>query len=498
MGHRRLGVGRARLVTGHIVHVDGCLMAQLRSPMGPITRHEEVSSNRMVRRPHVGPCGDMPAETPGRSAASSAPYAGHGAGRRPEVRQLFARDRRRGPDAPLVFIEIGSAPELRADCHAGHLVCPFPGCPDPRLITRGGSRRDHFAHRHAAGSVGHAPERWYHLCGKYLVGDWARRHHPEARVQVDHEAVENGQVPDVLVVFPDGRRFAFEVQHAALTIEAWRARHTGYRAHGIVDTWLFGHIPPHLRAARGRTGAARRFVFTPLLEAVDLAGGIARWIDPDEQAIRTPLHAVAWRRVRSPTGAWLLVEAPPEPLDACQLAEDGLRAPGDAAQAPVRAEHLAELAREVASRAVRQRQLDEHRRVVAAYEQRQHLGLEAAWEVYRRGKFANPDAVPAIIAEVGAQDAGIADCLPAHWHARLFEEVIQGRIGSTFTYRRAVAPFLGSPAARPRAVYRALSAYLERLRRAGYVDYQAGAAGRVGEKIRVLADTKHRPEAPPA
>jgi hypothetical protein len=429
------------------------------------------------------------------TTSAGARSARHRAARRSELRQLFARDRRLDQDAPLVFIEIGAAPRLRADCHAGHLVCPFPGCADPRLITRGGSRRDHFAHRHAADTHTHAPERWYHLCGKYLIGDWARRHYLAARVQVDHEAVDNGQVPDVLVVFPDGRRFAFEVQYAPLTIDAWRSRHAGYRAHGIVDIWLFGHIPPHLRVARGRPGEVPRFVFTQLLEAVELAGGIARWIDPDARTIRTPLHALGWRRVRSQSGAWLLVEAPAEPLDACRLDEDGLCAPADAAQRSTRPDHLAELVREVAGRAVRHQQLDEHRRAVAAFAERRQVDLQAAWEVYRRTRFANPDAVPAILAEVGAQDAGIADYLPVHWHARLFEEVIQGRIGSTFTYRRAVAPFLVSPGARPQAVYRALSAYLERLRRAGYVDYRTNGAGYISAEIRVLADTKHCPEA---
>jgi hypothetical protein len=255
----------------------------------------------------------------------------HPAGRRPEVRQLFARDRRLADYAPLVFIEIGATGRLRADCEAGHLVCPVPDCRDPRLITRGGSRRDHFAHRRLVDPVTHAPERWYHLCAKQLIGDWVRRRYPEARVQVDHEAVDNGQVPDVLVVFPDGRRFAFEVQYAALTIDAWRARHAGYLAHGIVDIWLFGHVPPHLRTARSRPGEPLRFVFRHLLEAVDLAGSIARWIDPDERAIRTPLHAVGPRRVRSPSGGWLLVEALPEPLDTCVLDQGGLRTPADAA-----------------------------------------------------------------------------------------------------------------------------------------------------------------------
>src|SRR5712691_11648717 len=118
-------------------------------------------------------------------------------------------------------------------------------------------------------------------------------------------------------------------------------------AHATVDIWLFGHIPPHLRAARGRPGEAERFVITELLEAVELAGGIARWIDPDVRAVRTPLHTLGWQRVRSPSRAWLLVEAPPDPLDACRLEDGGLWVPADTAQRAIRPAHLAELTREV-------------------------------------------------------------------------------------------------------------------------------------------------------
>jgi hypothetical protein len=248
-----------------------------------------------------------------------------------------------------------------------------------------------------------------------------------------------------------------------------------------------------LRAARGRPGEAPRFVFTELLEAVELAGGSARWIDPDVRAVRTPLHALGWQRVRSPSGAWLLVEAPANPLDACRLEDGGLWAPADTAQSAIRPAHLEELAREVDARTERHRQLDEHHRAVAAYAERRKAGQEAAWSVYRRTRFANPDAVPSILTEVGTEDAGIADYLPVHWHARLFEEVIQGRLGSSFTYRRAASLFLASPTARQPAVYRALSGYLERLRRAGFVEYRTDSVGHIRTEIRVLADTKQCP-----
>src|SRR5919202_4773673 len=92
---------------------------------------------------------EMPVERSREAAPPPAhppPPIRHSTGRRPEVRQLFARDRRLPDDAPLVFIEIGGAGRLRDACAPGHLVCPVPGCPDPRLITRGGSRRDHFPH----------------------------------------------------------------------------------------------------------------------------------------------------------------------------------------------------------------------------------------------------------------------------------------------------------------------------------------------------------------
>src|SRR5438270_12898665 len=71
---------------------------------------------------------DTPRDTSGGVASTArAPRSiRHIAGRRPEARQLFARDLRLPQDAPLVFIEIGAAGRLRAECAAGHLVCPVP------------------------------------------------------------------------------------------------------------------------------------------------------------------------------------------------------------------------------------------------------------------------------------------------------------------------------------------------------------------------------------
>ncbi|WP_298891710.1 competence protein CoiA family protein [uncultured Serinicoccus sp.] len=128
---------------------------------------------------------------------------------------------------------------LRHDATAGHLVCPFPDCEDPRLTVRGTRRvRDHFAHR----SGGHAPETLAHHTGKNLIGAWLRRAYPKAAVHVDTCETESGARPDVFLSLPCGRKVAYEVQLAHLTEDEWLKRHHRYRNEGIRDVWLFGGI----------------------------------------------------------------------------------------------------------------------------------------------------------------------------------------------------------------------------------------------------------------
>lgn len=202
-----------------------------------------------------------------------------------ERRQLFARDLRGAQDAELVFIPEDGAEGVREACRAGYLVCPVADCPDPRYIAKGGSRRHHFAHHGGAG--GHAPESFYHQVGKQLLAAHIRKRQPQAEVAVEGH-VENGQVADVLVRSPlSGRRYAFELQYSPLTVEAWRARHEGYRALGIIDCWVFGHTPPHLRAA---AGAGLGFVaLTPLAMELFHQGLPVIFLNPDEQAVATAL-----------------------------------------------------------------------------------------------------------------------------------------------------------------------------------------------------------------
>jgi hypothetical protein len=419
------------------------------------------------------------------------------AGHRPEVRQLFARDLRLPPEAPLVYLEVGQAELRREECRAGCLVCPMPDCPDPRLITRGGTRRDHFAHRRLDASTVHAPERWYHLCAKELVGRWLQDQQPGARVQIDHERVGNGQMPDVLLELPDGRRLAVEVQYAALSEAAWQRRHDGYVAQGIADLWLFGHIPPHLRLARGLAPTAPpRYRYSATLEAVELAGGVVRWIDPDARMVLTPSYEVGWRRAHTGPTGWLLVKTLATALAECWLDGTELRCQLDLEQAEARQAHLVALRSEARRRAIVHRQEEEHRRAVDTFRTRQTPDSRTAWEAYRQQKFRDPERIPPILSETTTDDALMPGWHPVHWHARLFEVLVQRRIGSTFSFDQASALFepptqAGLP--RRAAVQadrdRALRAYLLRLRQAGYVQFTSTADDAVDGPIRVLADT---------
>lgn len=171
-------------------------------------------------------------------------------------------------------------------CRAGKLLCPFPGCRVPFATTRGGEHRHCFVHPrgtalHAGSS---AKETWWHLNAKHSIARWARIQFPSASVHVDDRRVvgEDGhRQPDVLVVLPDGRRLAFELQYSALADPEWRARHDFYRRQGIVDVWLFAHTGPQHKPVAARRATSGRFALLQALHQTMLGQGVVPlWFNP--------------------------------------------------------------------------------------------------------------------------------------------------------------------------------------------------------------------------
>jgi hypothetical protein len=105
-----------------------------------------------------------------------------------EVRQVWARR----ADGTLFYLADGGVTsQIRAAARAGDLTCPYPGCPDPRFIAKGGSeRRHHFAHQ-VAGQEHRATAAWRHQA-LLMLADWSRRRYPQLEVDLDdHEEGES-------------------------------------------------------------------------------------------------------------------------------------------------------------------------------------------------------------------------------------------------------------------------------------------------------------------
>lgn len=378
-----------------------------------------------------------------------------------ELAQVYARDLRENADAPLVYLAPGEADRVREDCRAGHLVCPFPGCDAPAFWASGGSgrRRHHFRHRHVPVRV-HAPESYFHLVGKHAVAAWLRRAHPAARVEVESETSDRSRRADVLAVFPDDRRFAFEIQYAPLTAAEWTARHESYQALGIRDIWLFGHTSIYLRPAR-QEWLEGRVQLNETLLAVREAGCRVRFLNPDDLTIASQLIELdpSWH---APKHSLLQVDS----LDACRIVGDRLITPTDEVEITAIQERRQREARIAARR-------EEGR---SAWIERDRVEREREWLAFER-QFLNtvglPESPP-IVADEQKGDRGIF-MHPAHWHALVWL-TLHGRLGDRISFNSIASQFAAKQRKHARFVWPTLAAYLFRLRRAGYlyVDHEFG------------------------
>lgn len=267
--------------------------------------------------------------------------------------QVFARDTRLPDTADLIYLERGHANLVRDDVNAGHLICPIPGCDDPRFIVRGGSKRDHFAHK--PGASGHAPETVEHHNAKHLIARWLRHHHPQATIHVDDQTISSGQRPDVLIELDTTHHVGYEIQRAPLTADEWEARHTRYATSGVKDVWVFtGHT--YAPSSSLETPTYRRL--HPALEAVLSYGHPVIYLDPHSEVVALAVGPdvdahLAARGYRPP---------PPGKGEGCVdrwWPLDGVGAPGGVIDVPGTRELVADLDAKHAAWVQRVREEDE-------------------------------------------------------------------------------------------------------------------------------------------
>jgi hypothetical protein len=157
-----------------------------------------------------------------------------------DTRQVYARDARAGAKASLVFMPEGEARRFWRAAREGRLICPVPGCPDPRLTTRhGDDRRDHFVHRQAPG-LRHAD--FPAEVTQQMLHRWAAG--LDERLEVLDDQVVAGVKVTVLVRSVTGRQVALCYSSGMLGTEAWQEQHAALERAGVAGVWL---LPPRAR-----------------------------------------------------------------------------------------------------------------------------------------------------------------------------------------------------------------------------------------------------------
>lgn len=184
-----------------------------------------------------------------------------------DPRFLWGLDRSTGG---LFYLEDDQAHEQR-DHVVANVTCPVPECDAQLTTVHSTMKRDHLRHRSSSG--GHGPESLFHSQGCALIESWLLRRYPNCHVRREEYTNAEGESrADVLITHPSGDRIAFEVQYSPLTHDAWTDRHERYRARGVRDVWLFGHIRKQLKL-----DADERLKLNPALAAV-VAANFRGWV----------------------------------------------------------------------------------------------------------------------------------------------------------------------------------------------------------------------------
>ena len=114
-----------------------------------------------------------------------------------------------------------------------HLICPY--CKEEMQFVSATQKRPYFRHLTLCTYVYHDSESEEHDQGKELLAKRLKELFPESIVELEEGVRETHQISDVMVIHPNGERWAFEFQCYPLTNDQWKTRHNLYKKTGIYD-----------------------------------------------------------------------------------------------------------------------------------------------------------------------------------------------------------------------------------------------------------------------
>ncbi len=187
----------------------------------------------------------------------------------------------RRADGSLFYLAVGGVdPEVRAAASADRLTCPYPGCPGPRFIAKGGQeRRHHFAHQ-VAGQEHRTSAGWRHQA-LLMLADWSARRYPHLEIDLDDRE--------------DGESLALRSPRTGQMVRLTVTYDRRYQAAGLApaEQLLVGHSRALLLPRREADGAPGRWWCGEGRLVGDLVAerGWALAVNPQERLIATLAEA---------------------------------------------------------------------------------------------------------------------------------------------------------------------------------------------------------------
>ncbi|OME83093.1 hypothetical protein BK120_14930 [Paenibacillus sp. FSL A5-0031] len=164
-------------------------------------------------------------------------------------------------------------------------------CPDCNELVRfrAGTRAPHFYHDRKCTNPNPytEPESETHRNGKLAIYSWLKSLYRESEVALEYYIPETKQRSDVMLIHPDGEKWAFEFQCSKIAGVVWNERHELYEQAGVKDFWI-------LNSELIQNISEKDFKVIGLESAVYRDGQRLIYLDVNEQIVHFHIDGDLW------------------------------------------------------------------------------------------------------------------------------------------------------------------------------------------------------------